>query len=82
MWLDILHDGTLDEVRTMAMREHPGTAVLGIEGVVHSGAAGARDICIKVDTQDEFSAYLRHVTGPRGASVGGKATFVVLLGLA
>jgi hypothetical protein len=89
LWLNILQDGTLAELRTMAMREHPGTVVLGVEGVVVHKAAGAREteICIKIDVQEELVAYLRHI-GLSGAGGGGdgsgsgKATFVVLLGSA
>lgn len=82
LWLNVLQDGTLDELRNMAVREHPGTVVLSVEGVVvhkiagPGGQTGESEICIKIDVQEELLAYSRHV----GAA--GKATFVVLLGLA
>ena len=54
----------------LAMREHPGTVVVKLEGlIVHRGEA---EVPIAIDDDEELNAFLSHV----GA---GKATFVVLL---
>ena len=65
------------------MREHPGTVVLRVKGLImhyqqqqqqHSGEAGEREVAVAIDDDAELNAFLGHVQG-------GKATFVVLLGL-
>ena len=83
VWLSVLQTGTLSEVKTLAMREHPGTVVLRVKGLImhyqqqqqqHSGEAGEREVAVAIDDDAELNAFLGHVQG-------GKATFVVLLGL-
>ena len=61
------------------MREHPGTVVLKTEGlVVYRQDQGEREVVVEVSDDGELAAYLGHVK-----STGqGKATFVVLLGMA
>lgn len=76
VWLSVLQSGTISEVRGLAMREHPGTMVLKLEGlVVHRGSGAEREVSVAIDDDGELSAFLEHV----GAA--GKATFVVLLGM-
>ncbi|KAF2017671.1 hypothetical protein BU24DRAFT_449296 [Aaosphaeria arxii CBS 175.79] len=76
IWLGILQAATVPEIRTLAMREHPGTVVMKIEGLIVHKAPGQadRETLITIDDDDELIAYLQHVAG-------GKATFVVLLGM-
>jgi hypothetical protein len=70
VWLSILHTISVAEIRQLAAREHPGAAVLKIEGVV---LAGEREVVVEIGDDGELGAYLGHVGK-------GKATFVVLLG--
>jgi hypothetical protein len=70
VWLSILHTVSVAEIRQLAAREHPGAAVLKIEGVV---LAGEREVVVEIGDDGELGAYLGHVGK-------GKATFVVLLG--
>ncbi|KAF2649365.1 hypothetical protein K491DRAFT_683901 [Lophiostoma macrostomum CBS 122681] len=74
VWLGILQSGTVNEIRSLAMREHPGTLVVKMEGLVLHKMPGQpeREIMIAIDDEAELAAYLEHVAG-------GKATFVVLL---
>ncbi|KAF2796491.1 hypothetical protein K505DRAFT_415691 [Melanomma pulvis-pyrius CBS 109.77] len=76
VWLGIMQAGTVSELRNLAMREHPGTVVMKVEGVVTHKMQGQldREITITIDDEDELSAYLEHVAD-------GKATFLVLLGM-
>ncbi|KAF2638219.1 hypothetical protein P280DRAFT_471340 [Massarina eburnea CBS 473.64] len=76
VWLSILQEGTFAEVKTLALREHPGTVVVRLEGViVHRGGGIDREVAIAIDDDAELNAFLGHVGS-------GKATFVVLFGLA
>lgn len=73
VWLSILQTGTLAELKTLAMQEHPGTVVVKLEGLIMHGDAGAeREMTIPIDDDAELTAFLGHVGG-------GKATFMVLL---
>ena len=81
VWLGILQSGAVSEVNNLAMREHPGTVVVKVEGlVVHKMSQGGqgqdREVAFAIDDEDELAAYLEHVGGN-----GGKATFVVLLAM-
>ncbi|KAJ4988838.1 hypothetical protein SVAN01_05645 [Stagonosporopsis vannaccii] len=77
VWLSILHTVSLNEITNLVMREHPGTVVLKVEGlVVYRQDQGEREVVVEVSDDEELAAYLGHVK-----STGqGKATFVVLLG--
>jgi hypothetical protein len=72
LWLSILHTPSVAELKDMTMREHPGTVVHKIEGLVTDRSG--HDSTIDVTNDEELGAYLEHVRG-------GKATFVVLLGV-
>ncbi|XTI92658.1 hypothetical protein V2W45_1248331 [Cenococcum geophilum] len=75
LWLGALQIGTVAEIRSLAMREHPGTIVVRIEGVVtHRGGEGhsEREMVYAIDDEAELGGYLAHVAG-------GKVTFVVML---
>lgn len=77
VWLSILHTHSVHEISNLVMREHPGTVVLKVEGlVVYRQDQGEREIVVEISDDEELAAYLGHVknTGQ------GKATFVVLLG--
>ncbi|KAF2677797.1 hypothetical protein K458DRAFT_446791 [Lentithecium fluviatile CBS 122367] len=75
VWLSVLQSSTVAEVKALAMREHPGTMVLRLEGLVMHRADGMdREVSIPVDDDAELSAFLGHVGG-------GKATFVVMLAM-
>ncbi|KAH6643073.1 hypothetical protein C7974DRAFT_116637 [Boeremia exigua] len=77
VWLSILHTHSVNEISNLVTREHPGTIVLKIEGlVVYRQDQGEREVVVEVSDDEELVAYLGHVK-----STGqGKATFVVLLG--
>jgi hypothetical protein len=76
VWLSILHAPSVAELRNLAMREHPGTVVLRLEGVVvYRQDGGEREVAVEVGDDGEVGAYLGHVREARG-----KAVFVVLLG--
>ncbi|KZM19048.1 hypothetical protein ST47_g9784 [Ascochyta rabiei] len=79
VWLSILHTHSVNEISNLVMREHPGTVVLKVEGlVVYRQDQGEREVVVEVSDDEELAAYLGHVK-----STGqGKATFVVLLGYA
>jgi hypothetical protein len=65
------------------MREHPGTVVHKIEGlIVHRSGQGQgdREVVVEVTDDEELGAYLGHVRRSEDGLVQGKATFVVLLG--
>ncbi|PSN67119.1 hypothetical protein BS50DRAFT_573862 [Corynespora cassiicola Philippines] len=76
VWLSILQSTSVSEIKNLAMREHPGTTVVKLEGLIVHKYPGQpdREVMITIDDEDELRAYLGHVGG-------GKATFVVLLGL-
>jgi hypothetical protein len=78
VWLSILHTHSVSEISNLVVREHPGTVVLKIEGlVVYRQDQGEREVVVEVSDDEELAAYLGHVK-----SMGqGKATFVVLLGV-
>lgn len=77
VWLSILHAQNVNEINNVVMREHPGTIVLKVEGlVVYRHDQGEREVAVEVSDDEELIAYLGHVK-----STGqGKATFVVRLG--
>jgi hypothetical protein len=78
LWLGVLQLGTVAEIRTLATREHPGTTVARIEGLVSHRVPGSvtgnqeREIVYAIDDEAELGGYLAHVAG-------GKVTFVVQL---
>ncbi|KAF2268359.1 hypothetical protein CC78DRAFT_576369 [Lojkania enalia] len=91
LWLSILQSGTLSELKQLAMREHPGTTVLRVEGLMvwkggsEVGISGVssmdgnrereREIGVLIEREEELRAYLEKVRG-------GKASFLVLMGVA
>lgn len=82
VWLSILHTPSVEELSNLAMREHPGTAVHKLEGLItYRGGQDDREVVVEVGDDEELGAYLGHVRG-EGQAQGGKATFVVLLGMA
>jgi len=74
VWLGIMQAGTLSELRSLVMREHPNTVVIKIEGVITHKMQGQpdRETTIVIDDEDELAAYLEHVADA-------KATFLVML---
>ncbi|KAH7086436.1 hypothetical protein FB567DRAFT_71123 [Paraphoma chrysanthemicola] len=85
VWLSILHQPSLNEIRQLAAREHPGTVVLKLEGLItYRAEQGDREVTVEVGDDEELGAYLGHVrSAGSGQGQGkGKATFVVLLGMA
>lgn len=81
VWLSILQAPSVAELQSLAMREHPGTIVHKLEGLItYKGDQEGREAVIEITDNEELSAYLGHVKkGPQGATQE-KATFVVLLG--
>lgn len=71
VWLSILTRPSVVELCTLAAREHPGTHVMKVEGVI---SVGEREVSVEVGDDEELGAYLGHVEGGGGR---GKATFVV-----
>ncbi|OAG00768.1 uncharacterized protein CC84DRAFT_1168005 [Paraphaeosphaeria sporulosa] len=82
VWLSIVMTPTLEEVRRLAVREHPGSEVVALEGVVGTNG-GDGEVCVRIDNDAELGAYLGHASAGAGASGGGqgKAVFVVRLGV-
>jgi hypothetical protein len=77
VWLSVLQHISINEIRQLAAREHPGCAVLKLEGVVtYRGEQGEKEVEVEVGDDEELGAYLGHVGGGEGR---GKAVFVVLL---
>jgi hypothetical protein len=82
VWLSILHQISVNEVRQLASREHPGCSVLKLEGLItYRGEHGDREVKVEVGDDGELGAYLGHVKSAGEGQGQGKATFVVLLGL-
>jgi hypothetical protein len=87
VWLSILHQPSVAEIRQLAAREHPGCSVLKLEGLItYRGEQGDREVTVEVGDDEELGAYLCHVKSAGGGSAGqgqgqGKATFVVMLGM-
>lgn len=82
VWLSILHAPSVAEMRNLAMREHPGTVMHKLEGLITYRGEGQQDreVVVEVGDDEELGAYLGHVRG-EGNGQGGKATFVVVLGM-
>ncbi|KAH3940781.1 hypothetical protein HBH53_212790 [Parastagonospora nodorum] len=81
VWLSILHHVSVAEIRQLAAREHPGCAVLKLEGLVmYRREGGEREVLVDVGDDEELGAYLGHVQSAGEGRARGKATFVVLLG--
>ncbi|KAL5439747.1 hypothetical protein PMIN07_011440 [Paraphaeosphaeria minitans] len=82
VWLSILTTPKLEEVRRLAAREHPGSEVVALKGVIGTGG-GEGEACVGIDDDAELLAYLGHVAAVARASWGGrgKAVFLVRLGV-
>ncbi|KAL1642677.1 hypothetical protein SLS61_009611 [Didymella pomorum] len=62
IWLSILHAQTVNEINNLVMREHPGTIVLKVEGlVVYRQDQSEREVVVEVSDDEELAAYLGHV---------------------
>ncbi|KAF1943512.1 hypothetical protein EJ02DRAFT_443232 [Clathrospora elynae] len=82
LWLSILHTPSVPELRSLAMREHPGTVVHKLEGqITYRGGHEDREVVVEVGDDEELGAYLGHVRSEAQAQGQGKATFVVMLGV-
>ncbi|KAI4923678.1 uncharacterized protein J4E92_007652 [Alternaria infectoria] len=85
VWLSIMQTLSVNELRDLAMREHPGTVVHKLQGlVVHRGGRAESEVVVEVTDDEELGAYLglvRRAGGEDGGQGQGKATFVVLLGM-
>jgi hypothetical protein len=85
VWLSILHQPSVNEIKQLASREHPGCSVLKLEGLItYRGEHGDREVTVEVGDNEELGAYLGHVKSGSGSPQGqgqGKATFVVMLGM-
>ncbi|EDU47394.1 conserved hypothetical protein [Pyrenophora tritici-repentis Pt-1C-BFP] len=81
VWLSLLHTPSVVELRSLVTREHPGTHIHKLEGLIqYRGVGKDKDVYVKVTDDEELCAYLRHVVGEEGGGeVGGKPTFVALL---
>jgi hypothetical protein len=81
VWLAIIQTPSVAELRDIAMREHPGTVVHKVEGLItYRGGQAEREVVVEVADDEELGAYLGHVKrGEEGAGQG-KATFIVWLG--
>lgn len=82
VWLSILHAPSIAELRSLAMREHPGTIIHKLEGLItYRGGQQEREVVVEVGDDEELGAYLGHVRGDGQGQGQGKATFVVMLGI-
>ncbi|KAJ4292755.1 hypothetical protein N0V90_009418 [Kalmusia sp. IMI 367209] len=68
VWLSVFQGGGVDEVKQLAAREHPGSVVLGLEGVVGHGRGeeGDGEVTVGIDDDGELGAYLGHVGATKG----------------
>jgi hypothetical protein len=81
VWLSMIHTPSVVELRNLAMREHPGTMVHKIEGLItYRGNRADREVAVEVTDDGELGAYLGHVKRGEEGAAQGKATFIVLLG--
>lgn len=81
VWLSILQTPSLTELQNLAMREHPGTMVHKLEGLImYKGDQQGREVVVEITDDEELSAYLGHVKKGAQGVTQEKATFVVLLG--
>ncbi|KAF1851517.1 uncharacterized protein K460DRAFT_324467 [Cucurbitaria berberidis CBS 394.84] len=82
VWLSILHAPSVAEVRNLALREHSGTILHKLEGLItYRGEGQDREVVVEVGDDEELGAYLGHVRGEGQGQGQGKATFVVWLGM-
>ncbi|KAI4957919.1 hypothetical protein J4E86_005059 [Alternaria arbusti] len=85
VWLSIMQTPSVNALRDLAMREHPGTVVHKLQGlVVHRGGRADSEVVVEVTDDEELGAYLglvRRKGGEEGAGAQGKAAFLVLLGM-
>lgn len=73
-WLGILQDGCgLDEVRALATREHPGTVVVGLQGLLE---VRGEEVGVGIADEGGMEEYLGYVRGMGG----GEGRLVVVLG--
>ncbi|EUC46023.1 hypothetical protein COCMIDRAFT_94005 [Bipolaris oryzae ATCC 44560] len=84
LWLSILHSPSISELHNLATREHPGTEVRKLEGLIaYKGSGEGREVGVQITDDEELGAYLGVVRGGgeggEGAEGGGKAVFGVLL---
>ncbi|EUC33503.1 hypothetical protein COCCADRAFT_4980 [Bipolaris zeicola 26-R-13] len=80
LWLSILHSPSLSELHTLATREHPGTEVRKLEGLIaYKGGAEGREVGVQITDDGELGAYLGVVRGEKEGEAG-KVVFGVLLG--
>ncbi|KAB2574404.1 hypothetical protein DBV05_g6929 [Lasiodiplodia theobromae] len=70
IWLGALTSGTMEELRALATRAHPGSSAVRIEGVVKG--QDFREVNYPIDDNEELGGYLAHMSA-------GKVTFAVQL---
>ncbi|OJD35386.1 clr5 domain [Diplodia corticola] len=70
IWLGALTSGTMEELRALATRVHPGSSAVRIEGVVKG--QDFREVNYPIDDNEELGGYLAHMSA-------GKVTFAVQL---
>ncbi|KAL1794896.1 hypothetical protein ACET3X_006712 [Alternaria dauci] len=81
VWLSIIQTPSVDELRDLAMQEHPGTTVHKLEGLItYRGERADREVTVEVTDDAELGAYLGHIKRGESGATQGKATFIVLLG--
>jgi len=80
VWLSLLHTPSVVALRALVTREHPGTSIHKLEGLIqYRGCPKDKDVYVKITDDQELCAYLRHVGKGELGAVQGKATFVALL---
>lgn len=80
VWLSILQTPSVTELQSLAMREHPGTMVHKLEGLIsYKGDQEGREVVVEITDDDELGAYLGHVKKGGQGTAQEKATFVVLV---
>ncbi|KAK7520511.1 uncharacterized protein IWZ02DRAFT_266346 [Phyllosticta citriasiana] len=70
IWLGALTSGTMEELRGLSTRAHPGSSVVRIEGVVKG--SDLKEVNYPIDDNEELGGYLAHMSS-------GKVTFAVQL---
>ncbi|EFQ93008.1 hypothetical protein PTT_09743 [Pyrenophora teres f. teres 0-1] len=80
VWLSLLHTPSVVELRSLVTREHPGTHIHKLEGLIqYRGVGKDKDVYVRITDDEELCAYLRHISEEGGGEVVGKPTFVALL---
>ncbi|KAK8238926.1 hypothetical protein HDK77DRAFT_447242 [Phyllosticta capitalensis] len=63
LWLGALTSGTMEELRGLSTRAHPGSSVVRIEGVVKG--PDLKEVNYPIDDNEELGGYLAHMSSSK-----------------